>query len=229
MANDPSAVQARRVLGVAESAPPEEVRRSYVDLARRYHPDRFAGASEAEKSQANERMQEINNAWRQVRSGPGTTTRPRVATAPKAPPFPEPVEYATGLPHVVKYGPWLFLLFLLAAIFVVTAFAGSGLSDVSLAEDSVTEGADGAAVATSSPSTTPSTLGRQPASAEIEAVIGQCVEVRDEVVIAFAACTPQASGTLEAAVDPTGGCALGSIPVHHRALNLGMCLKPWGS
>ncbi len=255
MANDSSTVRARRVLGVGEHASPDEVRRSYVKLARTYHPDRFAGASAAERAAANNRMQEINDAWRQVREQPAAARRVRGTAAPKAPPFPEPVEYGKGLPPLIKFGPWVFLLILLAAIFVVTAFADSGLSDTSLdataagdaTEDSPgsessgsessssaaatsagTAAADGSSSETSAANEIP-VAGRRIASAQIEAVLGQCVEVVDGVVIAFAACTPQASGTLEAAKDATGACLNGSVPVHHRDLDIGMCLRPWGS
>jgi hypothetical protein len=43
------------VLGVAPSAPPDEVRRAYLELARRHHPDRPGGDAEL--------MRTINEAW----------------------------------------------------------------------------------------------------------------------------------------------------------------------
>ena len=54
------------VLGVREDAPLDEIRRAYVDLARRHHPDHFAEASDVERERAMRRMQEINEAWRTV-------------------------------------------------------------------------------------------------------------------------------------------------------------------
>jgi DnaJ domain len=61
------------VLGVAEDAPTEEIRRAYVRLARRYHPDYYVGRPPDEIATAGRRMQEINNAWatlRDARPGP---------------------------------------------------------------------------------------------------------------------------------------------------------------
>jgi hypothetical protein len=47
------------VLGVDPGASPDEVRRAYLDLARRHHPDRrAAGATVSE-----DRMREVNAAW----------------------------------------------------------------------------------------------------------------------------------------------------------------------
>ena len=51
------------VLGVAPDAPPEEVRRAYLRLARRHHPDFHADASAGERAEADRRMREINEAW----------------------------------------------------------------------------------------------------------------------------------------------------------------------
>lgn len=51
------------VLGVAPDASAEEIRRAYVALARRHHPDYFAGATPAERQAAERRMQAINEAW----------------------------------------------------------------------------------------------------------------------------------------------------------------------
>jgi hypothetical protein len=51
------------VLGVQRDATPAAIRRAYATLARRYHPDRHAGAP-AEVRSANERaMQAVNEAW----------------------------------------------------------------------------------------------------------------------------------------------------------------------
>ncbi len=51
------------VLGVDERAPADVVRRAYVRLARRHHPDFFAGADEATRAEAERRMRAINEAW----------------------------------------------------------------------------------------------------------------------------------------------------------------------
>lgn len=47
------------VLGVPSTAPTSEVRRAYVSLARRHHPDRAGGDDEA--------MRAINDAWATLR------------------------------------------------------------------------------------------------------------------------------------------------------------------
>ncbi len=40
-----------------------ELRRRYLSLARKYHPDQLVSASEAAKNEAGERMREVNEAW----------------------------------------------------------------------------------------------------------------------------------------------------------------------
>jgi putative phosphoribosyl transferase len=52
------------VLGVGPTASPEEVRRAYLDLARRHHPDAHAGAGAEVLDEARRRMQAVNEAWR---------------------------------------------------------------------------------------------------------------------------------------------------------------------
>lgn len=51
------------VLGVPSDAPPADVRRAYLRLARRYHPDYFTGATPAERAAAEERIRAVNQAW----------------------------------------------------------------------------------------------------------------------------------------------------------------------
>jgi curved DNA-binding protein CbpA len=51
------------VLGVDPSASDEEIRKVYVGLARRNHPDFFTGADRARRARADQRMREINEAW----------------------------------------------------------------------------------------------------------------------------------------------------------------------
>jgi curved DNA-binding protein CbpA len=50
------------VLGVRPDAGPAELRRAYLALARRHHPDRHAG-DPAETARAEARMQQVNAAW----------------------------------------------------------------------------------------------------------------------------------------------------------------------
>lgn len=50
-------------LEVAPSATPAEIRKSYLALARRYHPDGLGAAPERDRAQAAARMARINAAW----------------------------------------------------------------------------------------------------------------------------------------------------------------------
>ncbi len=51
------------VLGVGPNASPVEVRKAFVDAARRHHPDRHATADAATRREAERRMREVNEAW----------------------------------------------------------------------------------------------------------------------------------------------------------------------
>jgi curved DNA-binding protein CbpA len=52
-----------QVLGVRPSASQDEIRRTHRQLAYLLHPDRQAGATEAERGLAERRMREVNAAW----------------------------------------------------------------------------------------------------------------------------------------------------------------------
>ena len=65
-----------QVLGVSRSATDDEIKKAYRNLARKYHPDNFAGKPEAAAS-AETVMKEINEAYDNIqkeRSGKGGTT-----------------------------------------------------------------------------------------------------------------------------------------------------------
>ena len=51
------------VLGVPEAATRQEIRRAYRELARRHHPDRYAGTDPAGLERARRRMATLNRAW----------------------------------------------------------------------------------------------------------------------------------------------------------------------
>lgn len=51
------------VLGVVPTATAAEIRRAYVDLARRHHPDFHTNASAAVRAAAERDMQRLNDAW----------------------------------------------------------------------------------------------------------------------------------------------------------------------
>ena len=56
-----------KVLGVKSSSSPEDIKKAYYALVKKYHPDRFQDA--AAKELANEKLKEINQAYDQITSG----------------------------------------------------------------------------------------------------------------------------------------------------------------
>ena len=59
-------------LGLGIDASLEDVRQRHRELAKRYHPDRFARAGEAERDAARQRFIEIHQAYRQIVEGTST-------------------------------------------------------------------------------------------------------------------------------------------------------------
>jgi hypothetical protein len=128
-------------LGVSESASTSEVRRAYLDLARRLHPDRWIDASADERADADRRMRAINEAWR-VLGNPARRVAYEAQRRRSTEPPPRPAEptqgFSTGslfdlddegppdaAARVVRLLPWVLLALVLGTIFVFTAYATS--------------------------------------------------------------------------------------------------------
>lgn len=58
-------------LGVSPSATDDEVKAAYRSLALKYHPDRYAGKSDAERQAAEEKFKEINAAYEAIKKERG--------------------------------------------------------------------------------------------------------------------------------------------------------------
>ena len=75
------------ILGVSPSATDEELRRSYLDLVKVWHPDRFVGDSRLQ-AKASQHLKEINDAYRRLRGAsdePRPQQRPSRASGRSAP------------------------------------------------------------------------------------------------------------------------------------------------
>lgn len=140
------------VLGVERHATTAQIRAAYLARARQLHPDRHVGATPAELARAQRAMQEVNAAWSvlsdprarrdydaSLRAREAPTAGASVFADAAAPPRPAhagppPVvldwddEPGARLPTLVRIGPVMLLLAVLAAIFVVTAFAAGNNS-----------------------------------------------------------------------------------------------------
>lgn len=76
-------------LGISTGADPAEIRRAYVALARRFHPDAHAGRSPAERAHADRRMRDVNQAWSEL-SDPGRRRSYDTTIARERPAEPRP-------------------------------------------------------------------------------------------------------------------------------------------
>jgi curved DNA-binding protein CbpA len=132
-------------LGVADGADPEAVRRAYLVLARRLHPDRWIDASPDERVETERRMREVNEAWRVLgnparRLAYDVERRDADRRARVAPPtgVGERYAFATGdlfvqdvddsglLTRLVRALPWVLLVGALLGIFIFSAYATAG-------------------------------------------------------------------------------------------------------
>ncbi len=66
MGSDPASLDDYRLLGLDPGASSEEVKRAYRELAKRWHPDRYAGKSDWERAQAEEKFKDLQNAYRRI-------------------------------------------------------------------------------------------------------------------------------------------------------------------
>jgi hypothetical protein len=209
------------VLGVAPDAAPEELRRAYLELARRLHPDRISSTtSPADADRSVRRMQRVNEAWGVLRDPARRSdydralARTTVAALPMSPPARwAPAEDAdlgpdpdTPIPHplaapgdigivIVRIAPWLVLATILVAIYVFTAFARSDR-----------------------PAADPGRLLDRCVSIDASSVVAA------SSVIAAVSCDDANDGRVERVVHTSGECPLGSTARHHGSSWL--CLVP---
>lgn len=66
MGSDPATLDDYRLLGLHPGASSEEVKRAYRELAKRWHPDRYADKSDWERTQAEEKFKDLQNAYRRI-------------------------------------------------------------------------------------------------------------------------------------------------------------------
>lgn len=125
------------VLGVGRDATSAEVRRAYLEQARRFHPDHHLGSSAAAQAEAEQRMRDVNDAWSVLRDPDRRrrldADRPPAPFRPFSPvdedeedprdvpdvPY-RPAAPMSGLDRVATLGPAL----LFAASVAVAALAG---------------------------------------------------------------------------------------------------------
>jgi hypothetical protein len=94
---DPTA-RAYAILGLRRGCTPDELKATYRQLVKRWHPDRYT-ADPAGQAEASARLREINGALRTVADDmtAGQSPRPPMTPAPDEP-RPHPPEYAPGRP-----------------------------------------------------------------------------------------------------------------------------------
>lgn len=143
-----------RILGVAPTASRDEIRRAYLALARRYHPDR-ADPRTADPdvepgggADRSARMAAVNHAWRvlgdadsraaydrRLRQAAPSPARPAPPAPPTTPVQDEPVDLdepaadtieGTPLQLALRVLPWVVIALALLGVFVFSAYAGPG-------------------------------------------------------------------------------------------------------
>lgn len=87
------------VLGVSPSASDAEIRRAYLALARRHHPDFQSDADTADRVAAERQMQRINEAWQLLGDTDRRADYDRLAAEPHGDPVPDDRWTPSGGPH----------------------------------------------------------------------------------------------------------------------------------
>ena len=204
-----------RVLGVPRRAEHDQIRRAYLEAARRWHPDRQRDKPVAEAERAEQSMRQVNEAWavlgnrerraaydRQVApQAPVSGTRPGMETIDGVtridPRLLDPAflaarreaqvdQISTRSSLVLRAAPILAVLGLLVAILVFTAYA----------RDSVQ-------------GPTASTIPGPSLGAGIAA--NDCVVVTSGPALLEVPCTATADGRVIGARLPDGFCPLGTV------------------
>jgi hypothetical protein len=204
-----------RVLGVPREAEHHQIRRAYLDAARRWHPDRHGGETGDEAERAERAMRQVNEAWSVL----GNRERRRAYDRQRLPPAPGEgraagVRTTDGVTRIdprlldpqflaarreaqldqisgrsslaLRAAPVLAVLGLLAAILVFTAYA----------RDAVTPA-------------TPSTVPGPALGAGIAA--DDCVVVTSGPALLEVPCTASAEWRVVGARLPDGVCPLGTV------------------
>ncbi len=217
-----------RVLGVARRAEPDEIRKAYLDAARRWHPDRQAGKTADRMAEAERNMRQANEAfavlsdpeqrraydqrWRQdstsgrpgVRTDDGITRvdprllDPEFLAARRAAQIDE-ISHRSSV--VVRAIPVVVVLALLGAIFVFTAYARDG---------------EGPPVATTVPG--PALGG--------DIVANDCVVITSGPALQEVPCTAAVAWRVIGARLPDGQCPLGTETEVELTNGAIVCLDP---
>ena len=202
------------VLGVAPGAGPDEVRRAYLERARLLHPDRLQGLPPDQSARMARAMQDVNEAWRVLRS-PASRAAYDDRLAGRAAPTPrangssaaswrgsdlDPTPYHTRPEGMVDPGasvvrslPWIAALVVLGAIFVFTAFAGGA------GEDTRRTSSD---------------------------LVGRCVQSQRGIGVVEVPCTGENEGRVDLVVSRQSQCPADATPRPVPGEGTWVCLRP---
>lgn len=127
------------VLGVSRDATPAEIRKAYLELAKKYHPDRYVGNPLADL--AAEKMKEINQAYDEIKDGrnvqayseqnvnartPDSNSYRTVRVEKAVEYYPVTVESETSLTHIMPITDFLLSIFFLQTFLLPFLFSNSG-------------------------------------------------------------------------------------------------------